>query len=79
MYIERMGKAKKAVHRQADPLVVEFIEAAAIGDVRTVKKLAKAGTCEVDAGERAFRREMSLVANASSETKMTCQEDAGDW
>lgn len=52
-----MGRAsKKAALTTADPAVVEFIEAAAIGDVRTVKKLAKAATCEVDAGEREGER-----------------------
>ena len=48
-----MGKAsKKPALRPTDRAVVEFIEAAAIGDLRTVKKLAKAAICEVDAGER---------------------------
>ncbi|CAM9435783.1 unnamed protein product [Ectocarpus sp. 6 AP-2014] len=45
-----MGKkdrTKKAA-LQVNPLVLEFIDAATIGDTKTVKKIAKAGKIEVD-------------------------------
>eukprot|EP00903_Cladosiphon_okamuranus_P007913 g7641.t1 len=44
-----MGKKglKKAA-LQVDPLVVEFVEAAAAGDVKAVKKIAKSGRIEID-------------------------------
>lgn len=50
-----MGKkdraSKKAAAQQVDPIVVEFVEAAALGDVKTVKKIAKSGNIEIDDGE----------------------------
>lgn len=57
-----MGKkdrAKKAA-LQVNPLVLEFIDAATIGDTKTVKKIAKAGKIEVDDGER--RRSVDVCA-----------------
>lgn len=47
-----MGKKglKKAA-LQVNPLVVEFVEAAAAGNVKAVKKVAKAGRIEIDDGE----------------------------
>lgn len=50
-----MGKKDKGLKKaalQVNPIVVEFIEAAAVGDVRAVKKIAKSGKIEVDDGEK---------------------------
>lgn len=50
-----MGKKDRGLKKaalQVNPVVVEFIEAAAVGDVRAVKKIAKSGTIEIDDGER---------------------------
>lgn len=50
-----MGKKDKGLKKAAlevNPVVVEFIEAAAVGDVRAVKKIAKSGKIEVDDGEK---------------------------
>lgn len=43
-----MGRASKSA---VDPKVVEFVDAAGIGDLRAVKKFIKAGKVEIDDGE----------------------------
>lgn len=47
-----MGKLSRgAALRAVDPNIIEFVEAAAVGDVRMVKKLVKAAKVEIDDGE----------------------------
>lgn len=49
-----MGKKDRGLKKaalQVNPVVVEFIEAAAVGDVKAVKKIAKSGKIEIDDGE----------------------------
>ena len=50
-----MGKKDKGLKKaalQVNPVVVEFVEAAAVGDTKAVKKIAKSGNIEIDDGER---------------------------
>lgn len=47
----KKDKSLKKAAVQANPLVIEFIEAAATGDAKAVKKIAKSGKIEVDDGE----------------------------
>ena len=50
-----MGKKDKGLKKaalQVNPVVVEFVEAAAVGDVKSVKKIAKSGNIEIDDGEK---------------------------
>lgn len=55
-----MGRPSRgAALRAVDPNVMEFVEAAAIGDVRMVKKLVKAAKVEIDDG----KREDTVVCN----------------
>lgn len=50
-----MGKPSKgAVIRAVDPNVVEFVDAASVGDLRRTKKLIKSGKIEIDDGESHF-------------------------
>lgn len=49
-----MGKKSRGLKKavlQVNPIVVEFVEAAALGDVKAVKKIAKSGNIEIDDGE----------------------------
>lgn len=47
-----MGRAPKgAAARSADPKVTQFVETASVGDLRTLKKLIKAGKIEIDDGK----------------------------
>lgn len=47
-----MGRLSKgAALRAVDPNIIEFVEAAAVGDVRMVKKLVKAAKVEIDDGK----------------------------
>eukprot|EP00752_Nemacystus_decipiens_P012726 g11275.t1 len=46
-----MGKKDRGLKKaalQVNPVVVEFVEAAAVGDVKAVKKIAKSGSIEID-------------------------------
>lgn len=47
-----MGRASKSV---VDPKVVEFVDAAGIGDLKAVKRIIKAGKVEIDDGETHLR------------------------
>lgn len=54
----KKDKSLKKAALQANPVVAEFIDAAARGDASAVRKIAKSGKIEVDDGEssaRAFR------------------------
>lgn len=47
-----MGKPSKgAVLRAVDPKVVEFVDAASVGDLRRTQKWIKTGKIEIDEGE----------------------------
>ena len=61
-----MGKlSKRAAQRGANSKVVEFVDVAAAGDVRAVKKLIKSGKVEIDDGE--MERLSMLNSNRTSE------------
>lgn len=47
-----MGRASKSV---VDPQVVEFVDAAGIGDLKVVKKFIKSGKVDIDDGETHLR------------------------
>lgn len=47
-----MGRLSRgAALRAVNPNIIEFVEAAAVGDVRIVKKLVKAAKVEIDDGK----------------------------
>lgn len=60
-----MGRASKSVARStADSKVAEFVEAAAVGDLRMVKKMVKSAKVEIDDGELALQNEQRTERGA---------------